>query len=490
MEHAIYAVTGELVNRFVSFLANKYHSSRACSEEKQLKRLEQLLLRVGMVIEEADSRYIANSCMLMQLKTLAAAMYRGHHVLDTIRNMKHKKFSEAPVWDSSTLSVSTPYKRSRTIGISRGTNMVSNSELQSALQNLEAGVANMAEFIMLLGGCERISRRPYDAYLYIDNFMFGRHVEKQKIMRFLLEHNSPAPLSVLPIIGGNGVGKKTLVARLCDDERVRSHFSMILHLNGDDFSRITDHERTSGRTLVVIEFVSDVNEDDWEMFHRSITNMDRGSKVVILGRSTELGKFGTVKPISLDCLAFEEYCYLFKMLAFGSANPRDHSRLVAMVEQFAMVLGGSLISANVLADALRKNLRTRFWLYRLNCARDTVRKNMSCFGAHPHELFSRGCPVHLIGRHILYLAAPSSLVESANGMASVPEEDLPRIMYGDVIAIAGHTVYPRGDFRLISWESRLPPYTSFVHFVLSAPSCVDDKPDTPLSRKKRPGLFA
>ncbi|XP_047093786.1 uncharacterized protein LOC124706177 [Lolium rigidum] len=223
MELAISAVTGELVSRFISLLANKYHSRCACSEEKQLKRLQQLLLRVGMVIEEADSRYIANSCMLMQLKTLAAAMYRGHHVLDTIRSMKHREFSEEPVWDSSALSVSsTPYKRSRTIDSSRATDMVMiNSELQSALQNLEAGVANMVEFTVLLGGCERISRRPYDAYLYIDNFMFGRHVEKQKIMRFLLEHNSPAPLSVLPVIGGNGVGKKTLVARVCDDERGR-----------------------------------------------------------------------------------------------------------------------------------------------------------------------------------------------------------------------------------------------------------------------------
>ncbi|XP_051217566.1 putative disease resistance protein RGA3 [Lolium perenne] len=490
MELAISAVTGELVNRFISFLANKYYSSRACSEEKQLKRLQQLLLRIGMVIDEADSRYIANSCMIIQLKTLAAAMYRGHHVLDTIRNMKHKKFLEELVCDSSALSVYTPYKRSRTIDSSRATNMVINSELQSALQNLEAGVANMAEFVVLLGGCERISCRPYDAYLYIDNFMFGRHVEKQQLMGFLLEHNSPGPPAMLPVIGGNGVGKKTLVAHVCNHERVRSHFSMILHLKGDDLSRITEHEWTSGRTLVVIEFVSDVNEDEWETFHRSITNLDRGSKVVILGRSTELGKFGTVKPISLDCLAFQEYCYLFKTLAFGSANPRDHSRLAAMVEEFAMVLGESLILGNLLAYALRKNLSTQFWMYRLNWARDTVRKNMSSFGAHPHELFIRGCPLHLMGRHILYPAAPSSIVGSANGMASFPDEDLPRIMFGDLIATAGHTVFPRGDFRLISWESRLPPYTSFSHLVRSASTCVDDKPETPLSGKKRPGQFA
>nr|XP_051210016.1 disease resistance protein RGA2-like isoform X3 [Lolium perenne] len=455
MELAISALTGELVSRFVSFLTNKYHSSRAYSKENQLERLQQLLLRVGMVIEEADSRYIVNSCMLIQLKMLAAAMYRGHHVLDTIRSMKHREFLEK----------------------------------QSALQNLEAGVANMVEFVVLLSGYERISRRPYDAYLYIDNFMFGRHVEKQKILMFLLEYDSPGRPVVLPVIGGNGVGKKTLIAHVCDNERVRSHFSMVLHLNGDDLFRITDHEWMSGKTLVVIEFVSDVDEDDWATFHRSITNMDRGSKVIILGRNAGLEKFGTVKPISLSCLSLEEYSYLFKTLAFGSADQTDHPRLAAMVEKFATVLGGSLISANVLADALRKNLSAHFWLSLLNGARDSVKKNNTRFGAHPQELFSRGHPVHLIGGYILSPATPSRIVKSANSMTSIPEEGLPRIMFGDLIAREGHVVLPRGDFRLISWESRLPPYTSFVHLVRSASSCVNDKPKTPLSGKKRPSLF-
>uniref|UniRef100_A0ACD5U123 Uncharacterized protein n=1 Tax=Avena sativa TaxID=4498 RepID=A0ACD5U123_AVESA len=337
----------------------------------------------------------------------------------------------------------------------------------------------MAEFVVLLGGCERISRRPYDAYLCIDNFMFGRHVEKQQIMRFLLQHNNtPGSPDVLPVVGGNGVGKKTLVAHVCDDDRVRSHFSMVLQLNGYDLSRINGHERLSGRALVIIEFVSDVDEDDWKTLYRSITNMERGSKVIILGRSADLKRFGTVKPISLDFLALEEYSYLFKTLAFGSANPSDHPQLATMVEEFSMVLGGSLISANVFADALRKNLSARFWLYRLNRARDSVRKNISRFGSHPHELFSRGHPVHLIGGYILSPATPSRMVEPANGSATVLEDGLPMILYGDFIAGEGQVVLPRGDFRLISWESRLPPYTSFVHLVRSTPSCVDDKPET------------
>ena len=135
-------------------------------------------------------------------------------------------------------------------------------------------------------------------------------------------------------------------------------------------------------------------------------------------------------------------------------------------------------------------MSAHFWLYKLKGARDSVKKNISCFGAHPQVLFNRGHAVHLIGRYILTPAAPSGIVNSAIGMANVPEEQgLPRIMFGDLIAAAGHAVLPKGDFRLISWESRLPPYTSFSHLVHAVPSCVHDKPETSLSGKKRPGLF-
>ncbi|KQJ81493.1 hypothetical protein BRADI_5g01090v3 [Brachypodium distachyon] len=89
MELLISAVTGELVSRFISFLVNKYQSSlsHAQSEEEKvvLERLQHLLMRAGTIVEEADTRYITNSRMMVQLKTLSEAMYRGYCMLDTSR---------------------------------------------------------------------------------------------------------------------------------------------------------------------------------------------------------------------------------------------------------------------------------------------------------------------------------------------------------------------------------------------------------------------
>ncbi|XP_044406620.1 putative disease resistance protein RGA3 [Triticum aestivum] len=481
MDLAISAVTGDLASRFISFLMNKY-TDHVCSEEKA-ERLQQLLLRVHTVVEEADGRCITNSCMLMQLKQLSSAMYQGYHVLDNVRYKQHKEASKDLVSDSSTSSdYIIPFKRARTAYSS--TNKASNSGLQSALENLEGAVTDMVEFVVLLGGCERISRRPYDAYLQVDNFMFGRHVEKQKIINFLLQENIPGPPAVLPVVGGRGVGKKTLVAHVCRYDRVRSHFAVILHLNGDGLTRITYHEIPSGRTLVVVEFASDVDDDDWKIFYSSVTCMDRGNKVIILGRNESLKKLGTVQSISLNRLAFEEYRYLLKTLAFGSLKPGDHPWLATIVEEFAVVLEGSLVSANLLGYAVRNNLNAHFWLSTLNKIRITRKMIMSRFGCHPNGLFDQDRPVHFGSHHLLSPAA--RLIPSASCLDS----SLPKVIFGDVLAEPGHIAPTKGDFRLISWESRLPPYTAFVHLSRFVPSCVDDKPEAPLSGRKRLGPSA
>uniref|UniRef100_A0A8I6X0E0 Rx N-terminal domain-containing protein n=1 Tax=Hordeum vulgare subsp. vulgare TaxID=112509 RepID=A0A8I6X0E0_HORVV len=246
---------------------NKYNSSsHVQSEEKVAQRLQHLLMRAGTIIEEADTRYITNSGMMMQLKILSEAMYRGYSELDNLRYRALQDgagcFDKVSINDSSSssLHLSLPFKRSRIT--TEKDDKVKRLGSHGALESLEVAIANMAEFIILLGGCKRMFHRPYDIYLYTENFMFGRHTEKQKLLSFLLEHNNPptdhAP-AVLPIIGGASIGKKTLVAHVCGDERVRSHFSSILHLNGHNLFSLLDHGRTMfGTTLVVIEFSSDV----------------------------------------------------------------------------------------------------------------------------------------------------------------------------------------------------------------------------------------
>uniref|UniRef100_M8BNY9 Rx N-terminal domain-containing protein n=1 Tax=Aegilops tauschii TaxID=37682 RepID=M8BNY9_AEGTA len=479
MELAVSAVAGEIMNRFVSFLANRYlHSNRqAQSEEKQLKKLQQLLLRARTVVGEADGRYITNSGMLAQLSMLADAMYRGYWALGASRYISLQESMEEEGEGSAR-------KNKATYPV----------DLQGALESLEDVVAGMTEFVILLGGCDRMVRQPYDAYLFSDKIMFGRHTEKQKLLNFMLQHGPPGGVpAVLPIIGAPVVGKRTLVAHVCKDERVRSHFSSILHLNGDSLGRIAEHGGLMpGNMLVVVKLVSDVHEEDWAKFRSTVaTSMDNGSKVIIISRLKSSERLGTVEPIFLNTLSYEEFSYLFKTLAFGSVNPAQHPRLARIADELAREFQSewSIATANLFADIMRRNLSIHFWLCILSGLRRVVERNLSLFGEHPKLLAQRRHQIDVTDLVLHPMDSPLRFVHSCTSGSSrtevtVEREMLPRVRFGDLVMDPG--VRPQGDFNVVVWESRLPPYTSFVHFATNgngAPGAAEQS--TPLSGRKR-----
>ncbi|XP_048560165.1 uncharacterized protein LOC125541177 [Triticum urartu] len=485
MEAVISVVTGELVSRFISFLKNKYNSSLSRAQsEKMEERLQDLLMRVSIVIEEADVQYITNSGMLLQLKMLSGAMYKGYCMLDTLRFQNHQEsacFDQVRINDSSSnnLYLSIPFKRSRTK--TEMDDKAMRLESDGALESLEIVVANMTEFVVFLGGCERMSRRPYDIYLHTNNFMFSRHAEKQNLLTFLLEHNDFHAPAVLPIIGGVGVGKKTLVAHVCADERVRSQFSTTLHLNGDNLLTVLDHGGTMfGMILVVIEFVSDIGDDDSKKFHLFLVRMNRGSKIIIISKLKGLARFGSVHPIFLSVLSYDEFRYLFKTLAFGSVDPAEHPRLLELADEFANQLHnkqGSLVAINTFSHVLRMNLTTQFWCCIFDKMTRHVKRNLYIHGAHPSKLMEQGLPVDItdFALHPLTMTSYTS---------NIPiKEESPSVTFAELLA--NPSVRPEGDFTLIRYESRIPPHKSFVHLVTSRAQDTHEGSSTLPGRKRR-----
>ncbi|KAM3405138.1 hypothetical protein ACQJBY_007931 [Aegilops geniculata] len=431
--------------------------------------------------------------MLVQLSMLADAMYRGYWALGASRYISPEVSMEE---EGEVRNPSAPKRFRMVHGSARKNKATYPVDLQGALESLEDVVAGMTEFVVLLGGCDRMLRQPYDAYLYNDNIMFGRHAEKQKLLNFMLWHNSPgsgAP-AILPIIGAPDIGKRTLVAHVCKDERVRSHFSSILHLNGDSFSSLADHDRSllPGKILVVVELVSDVDEEDWAKFCSTVaTSMDNGSKVIIISCLKNSERLGTVEPIFVNTLSYEEFSYLFKALAFGSVNPAQHPRLAQIADELAREFQSewSIATANLFADIMRRNLSVHFWLCMLSRLRRVVERNLSMFGEHPRFLVQRYHQIDLTDFVLHPAASPLRVVPSYTSGSSRTEvrterESLPRVRLGDLVMDPG--VRPQGDFNVVSWESRLPPYTSFVHFATSGNGApVAAEQSTPLFGRKR-----
>lgn len=482
MEAITSAATEDLINRTISFLVDKL-TNRECMEEK-LQRLELLVLRVRTVVEEADGRCITNSGMLMQLKMLSESMYRGYYVLE---NFKYR-----PIMESSEQKVSSSHTLVSSIGASIKRFRMSNSttsrirstsatvdDLKGALRSLETKVDTMKEFVILIGGCERVCRNPYDTYLYIDNFMFGRHVEKQQVINTLLQknfNNQGAPV-ILSIIGGHKVGKRTLVSYVCNTDKIQSHFSSILHISAQIISSIEHEKFPCVRTLVVIEFTSDVNDDDWLKFYSCVSRMGEGTKVIIISRLEQLARFATVKPIHLKPLSQEEFSYLFKVLAFGSTNPEDYPQLSSIGNELATLMQRSFIIGNILADVMRKNLSTQFWFHVLKRYKGTLENNMLLFGDHPRSIAWKNRPIDIT--KLIYHPAPFRILPP-HVEGDVSATQLPRVSFGDLIL--GSASPPKKMFELMTWESRLPPYSKIVQL------CVEDKrQDTAQSSKKRRG---
>jgi hypothetical protein len=233
------AIVGDLVSRSASFVISKYFEQKP-GIDMVLQRLERVVLRIDTVVEEAEGRHISNQGMLRQLKLLRQGMYRGHYILDALRFRAIGHEDDGGVsHSSSALSRSSPAKRlrfSRITGSSSsntGAQLFSTDnnipeELQRVVDTLEDTMAGMKEFLFLLASYPQIIRQPYGAYLLLDNCMFGRQMERQRVLNFLLRSTATPGLAVLPMVGPIRVGKTTLVENVCKDESVRDRFSMIL----------------------------------------------------------------------------------------------------------------------------------------------------------------------------------------------------------------------------------------------------------------------
>jgi Cdc6-like AAA superfamily ATPase len=91
-------------------------------------------------------------------------------------------------------------------------------EVQQVSKNLGTIVFHMSEFLAFLKNYPPRYRQPYFMHLMIGLSMFGRQMEMERVMNFLMQTTEPAStgesIGVLPIVGSAGVGKNTLVAHV------------------------------------------------------------------------------------------------------------------------------------------------------------------------------------------------------------------------------------------------------------------------------------
>ncbi|XBI21391.1 hypothetical protein VPH35_062517 [Triticum aestivum] len=476
MDILVSAIVGDLVSRSASFVIGKYFQQQPGIDMilqtllgKELKRVVQ---RIDTVVEEAKGRRIANQGMLR------------HYILDALRFQAALEDEEEVSHSLTAVLLSESSclaKRLRFSGGARGGGSGSNrdaaallmsgannkirEELQRVVSSLEDTMdAGMKEFLLFLESYPRVLRQPHAAYVLLENCMFGRQTEREQVLDFLLRPGATPMLAILPIVGPLGAGKSTLVEHVCRDDSVRGRFSTILFLpegsledegvtdlrGGSNFKvRHQNHATQShNRFLIIVETAKDMNEGAWRSLKSCVAHMAPcgGSKIIVTGRSNRIVDLGTTEALSLGRVPREAYWYLFKSLAFGSANPDEHRSMAAMAMEIASEHRQCLLSAHMVAGLLRDNFSPRFWPHR--------EAHLVCEdGQRYHWRLGRSCEYFLICSH----------------RQSDSSEQVPKISVQEIISGRAGTL-PRGKFEALAWRSCIQPYYNYtVSCVMPAP---------------------
>ena len=212
------AVLGELTTRSINFLID--NSCKPPTAPDVEDRLRRILLRAQVIVDEAMGRQITNRGVLQQLDMLRDAMHHSYYILDTFRYQSHSAEEAKGQVLSKSLSLLKAVNSLQGL-YSSSRNTLILEQLRKSLDDLSTMIIDMEEIIVFLMSYPRIYRQPYSMHLLVENCMFGRQMETELVISFLLHTQPYAPkeLEVLPIVGPGKVGKTTLVARVCEDAK-------------------------------------------------------------------------------------------------------------------------------------------------------------------------------------------------------------------------------------------------------------------------------
>ncbi|KAG0541408.1 hypothetical protein BDA96_02G014200 [Sorghum bicolor] len=463
METFLSAVLGELISQSINFIINKWSKPQTLNMEENLQRA---LLRAEVINEEAMGRHITNQAMIQQLGMLRDAIHQGYYALDAFRYQPHSGEDGRHFMSlSKVLSAKDPYFFSRTAHFTE--------QLQEALDTLSSMIVDLSELVMFLMTYPRLYRQPYSMHILLGNCMFGRQMEVELVIKFLLhtQPHSSQELEVLPIVGPVRVGKSTLVTHVCKDERVRDYFSEILWLCDSNFINdelacregcVMKHQNCmpnsnrGNRFLIVIELSGDLYEDAWNrLYLASKQSFPSGSKIIVTSHSDKIAKFGTTPALTLKFLSKEAYWYFFKTLTFGSMDPETHPRLAQLAMEIARTQKRSIIAAYVTSYFLRDNFNIHFWHKVLSFLRGIIQKHVSEFGVHPLDLLFQNRPVQH-GR----MATPSEDIIIYDQYHRSSQEEVPEIRIQDLLY---GSIKRHGKFDVLAWRSQLAPYYSYIN---------------------------
>ncbi|CAD6251516.1 unnamed protein product [Miscanthus lutarioriparius] len=385
-EAVVSTVVADLVGRAISLLAGKLQDRGAV--EGKLRRLRHLVVKLESVVDATDAKRITSRALLEWLSELVGAAHRGRYFLDASGGRAVEVTDEDDDDDDGhaggeprrSLFLPSSFNAAKRVRVAARRTLFrggggGGGELDGVLADMESVSNDLAEFIMLLQCCPPALHRPLATNIYADCQVFGRHLERRRVIDFLLHDEGAAgvgELGVLPIIGRAGLGKTTLVQHVCDEPAVRlaDHAGGLplhephgtsLGAAGEQL-RPLERKLRGERFLAVFDNVDPRKKCVIDAIMPALRRGRTGSRIIVTGSDKHVVDLGTTEPIILRPLPPEEYWFFFKAHAFGGADDAEADpRLAAAGQAIAKRLRGSFFGAKVVGALLRSRPDHRLW---------------------------------------------------------------------------------------------------------------------------------
>ncbi|XP_048494094.1 putative disease resistance RPP13-like protein 1 [Beta vulgaris subsp. vulgaris] len=235
---------------------------------------------------------------------------------------------------------------------------------------------------------EQREERTKTSSLVREPILYGRHDEKNQIIRRLLSTDEPCfeNYIVIPLVGQGGIGKTTLAQTIYNDEQVTAHFdikawvcvsdvfdvkqittSMISSVSSptthSDFSSLNDAQDklknllVDKRSLIVLDDIWSDEYDPWDQLQTPFLAAKKGSRVLITTRMEKVAKNMVKRPtesptIKLKVLSDDHCWLLFKQHAHVDDD------LDEMRNELVELFKGLPLAAKALGGLLRKHDRS------------------------------------------------------------------------------------------------------------------------------------
>lgn len=368
--------------------------------EDNLKKLQEALLMVQAIIEDAEEQQVTRKAVRTWLSRFRDAAYDTEDILNDFAARASLGIAGIP----------------GRISISINANNVRKMLQAFEMTAIEGLSLNLSEGLSLNLRQDCTSERKHDkretSSFIVETEVHGRNGDKEAIVRFLL---SCEGTKVIPLIGIGGIGKTTLAQLAYNDDRATQYFDVkiwvfvseifdvkrimktIIESATKERCKFTEMDLLQSkvwdllhkkRYLIVLDDVWTEDPDDWDKLRPFFSGGAFGSKIIITTRSKRLAMmidFSTL-PYILWGLADDDCWALFKQRAFQRGEEENYPNLVHIGRQIVRKCRGLPLAAKTLGSLMRIKREEREWL--LVAGSDLWSSNLAHSGILPSLMLS------------------------------------------------------------------------------------------------------